>query len=342
MAFSKELEAIIEAALADGVITEKERAVLHKKALLEGVDPDELDIVIDGRLSKMKREEDWLKPAPPALEKRGNIVKCPSCGAPIEAGAVSCKECGYVFTNVAANRSSEKLAEKISFLLHSKAKENHIVEEIKNFPLPTGKEDLMEFIASMDAKRKEQGPLQQAYRTKFNEAITKAKTFFSNDAQVMGMVKSLDKFSVSALTKMQKIICLVAVIVVVIIIAISRCAVSQANADETAKANCDSLCTLIDALPRPTKENCTEMANELLKIVWTTPVEYGTDAYDYKEAFLKKKTDYGKQVMSAHDELWYRITVEDDHSISWMYENAITHERRNDKPSMPSLYHFQN
>ena len=204
MAFSQALEEVIEAALADGVLTDKERAVLHKRAAQEGVDPDELDVVIEGRLAEMKRETDWLKPAPPASEKRGNIVKCPSCGAPIEAGAVSCKECGYVFTNVAANRSSEKLAEKISFLLHSKANENHIIEEIKNFPLPTGKEDLMEFIASMDAKRKEQGPLQQAYRAKFNEAITKAKTFFSNDAQVMGMVKALDKFSVSSLTKIQK------------------------------------------------------------------------------------------------------------------------------------------
>lgn len=63
--FSKELEEIIEAALADGVLTDKERAVLHKRALAEGVDPDELDIVIDGRLAKIKKSEDWLCPAPP-------------------------------------------------------------------------------------------------------------------------------------------------------------------------------------------------------------------------------------------------------------------------------------
>lgn len=51
---SKELEEIVEAALADGVLTDKERAVLHKRAQAEGVDPDELDIVLDGRLAKMK------------------------------------------------------------------------------------------------------------------------------------------------------------------------------------------------------------------------------------------------------------------------------------------------
>ncbi|MBP3285367.1 MAG: hypothetical protein J6M15_00285 [Prevotella sp.] len=62
--FSKELEEVIEAALADGVLTDKERAVLHKRAAAEGVDPDELDVVIDGRLAKAKKQEDWLKPAP--------------------------------------------------------------------------------------------------------------------------------------------------------------------------------------------------------------------------------------------------------------------------------------
>ena len=52
--YSKELEELIEGALADGVITDKERAVLHKKAESEGVDPDEPDMVLDGRLAKKK------------------------------------------------------------------------------------------------------------------------------------------------------------------------------------------------------------------------------------------------------------------------------------------------
>lgn len=218
MAYSKELEAVIEAALADGVLTDKERAVLHKKAQQEGVDPDELDVVIEGRLAKMKREEDWLKPEPPASEKRGNIVKCPNCGAPIQAGAVKCEECGYVFTNVAANRSSEALAKKISELLKAERYKSHVIEEIKNFPLPTSKEDLMEFIASMDSKRKESGDFRGAYNTKFKEAVTKAKTFFSSDPQVMNMVKSLDKFSLAALDKEKLFEYAFAIIIITIVI----------------------------------------------------------------------------------------------------------------------------
>lgn len=45
-----ELAQLVEAILADGVITPKERAVLHRKAISLGVDTDELDIMVDARL----------------------------------------------------------------------------------------------------------------------------------------------------------------------------------------------------------------------------------------------------------------------------------------------------
>lgn len=54
--FSEELEILIDAALADGVITEKERLILHKRAQAEGIDVDELDIIIDSRLVKMSND----------------------------------------------------------------------------------------------------------------------------------------------------------------------------------------------------------------------------------------------------------------------------------------------
>ena len=43
--FSEELEALISAALADGAITDKERNVLIKRAVSEGVDPDEFELI---------------------------------------------------------------------------------------------------------------------------------------------------------------------------------------------------------------------------------------------------------------------------------------------------------
>ena len=45
-----ELEKLIEMVIADGQITEKERAVVIKKAIELGVDPDEAEIYLDGKL----------------------------------------------------------------------------------------------------------------------------------------------------------------------------------------------------------------------------------------------------------------------------------------------------
>lgn len=207
--FSKELEEIIEAALADGVLTDKERAVLHKRAQAEGVDPDELDIVIDGRLAKMKKQEDWLRPAPPkeaTNQKYGNILKCPSCGAQVVGGSAVCPECGYTFSNVAANSSYEKLSAKLEAIdvayrnktsftipmygVSKQTKEKASV--IRMFPVPNTRADLLEFLASMSAQISsmkqtqsmqvfEEQMLRKAYEAKYKECVNKARISFAND-----------------------------------------------------------------------------------------------------------------------------------------------------------------
>lgn len=55
--YSKELEELISSVLADGVITAKEREVLHRRAEAEGFDPDELDVMIDGRLVTEQKDQ---------------------------------------------------------------------------------------------------------------------------------------------------------------------------------------------------------------------------------------------------------------------------------------------
>lgn len=194
--YSKELEELIDSVLADGVVTDQERAVLRKRALACGEDPDEVMIVVDGRLAKMKK---GASPAIPATEKRGNIVKCPHCGAPIEAGAIKCKECGYVFTNVKANNTAKEFAimleQRIQKVRYDgdKTNINKVNEFIKNYPLPTGKEDLLEFIASLDARRRSKSNYQEAYNAKYQECVTKAKTLFAGDSDVTSLLAQTEK-----------------------------------------------------------------------------------------------------------------------------------------------------
>lgn len=210
--FSEELESVIEAALADGALTAKEREVLHKRAAAEGVDPDELDVVIEGRLAKMKREEDWLRPAPPS-DKFGDVKKCPRCGEPVEPMAVKCSACGYEFRNVEALKSSQRLAEKLEAIdeaYRGKKIEHNVgfgikedrtifevgreqVTAIKNFPIPTTKEDLLDFAISMQSKWNsstmgdDQLGLKSAYKAKYDECVNKAQILFPNDPMFQGV-----------------------------------------------------------------------------------------------------------------------------------------------------------
>ena len=54
--YDEKLETLITAALADGVLTDKEKQILFKKAEAMGIDRDEFELVLDGRLAKRKKE----------------------------------------------------------------------------------------------------------------------------------------------------------------------------------------------------------------------------------------------------------------------------------------------
>ena len=54
--YDEKLETLITAALADGVLTDKEKQILFKKAEAMGIDRDEFELVLNGRLAKRKKE----------------------------------------------------------------------------------------------------------------------------------------------------------------------------------------------------------------------------------------------------------------------------------------------
>lgn len=208
MAYSKELETVIEAALADGVLTDKERAVLHKKAQQEGIDPDELDVVIEGRLAKMKRQEDWLKPVPPidlAVTKKGNVMKCPACGKPYEPGTGACPHCGHVFQNLEGNHSAQIIAREIAKIREkyigkkndSDIDELHaqIKSLIANYPIPSTKDDFIEFLSAMNAGRHTHDALCAAYNQKYQECLTKAQILFNKDNEIDKAVALTNKWT---------------------------------------------------------------------------------------------------------------------------------------------------
>jgi len=87
-----EIERLIDLALSDGEITDKERSVILKKSEKLGEDPDEVEMILDGRLHESKK----LK----TKEKVGNIKVCPSCGSPVKSFISKCQDCGHEFRDI--------------------------------------------------------------------------------------------------------------------------------------------------------------------------------------------------------------------------------------------------
>lgn len=55
--YNEKIEALADVALEDGVLTDKERDLLLRKAQQSGIDPDEFEMVLDSRLAKMQKEK---------------------------------------------------------------------------------------------------------------------------------------------------------------------------------------------------------------------------------------------------------------------------------------------
>lgn len=123
---------LISAALADGVLTDKEREILMKRAVAEGIDPDEFEMVLDARVVELQKRAQPAAPVPPpppapgftplmtpqtpqmpSTQKYGEIRKCPHCGAVVETGTAKCQSCGYEFVGIEANSSAQRLAKKL-------------------------------------------------------------------------------------------------------------------------------------------------------------------------------------------------------------------------------------
>ena len=122
--YNEQLEKLIDYALADGELTEKEKQVLFKKAESMGVDLDEFEMVLDARLVELKKKEAELshsqelelakakaatQASAPKSEKFGDVRKCPSCGAMLQSFQTKCDECGYEFRNIGVVNSSHRL-----------------------------------------------------------------------------------------------------------------------------------------------------------------------------------------------------------------------------------------
>lgn len=179
--YNEKIEALINAALADGVLTEKEKQILFKRAEAEGVDLDEFEMILDARLVELQKEQ---KSSAPKSDKFGDVRKCPACGAIVNSFSGVCGECGFIFENIQANLSSTKLAE----LLRGVSSEEEEERIINSFPIPVAKSDLLEFITRLHSYvfKIEDNSIKpySGYFKKYSECIEKCKLSFDKDKEL--------------------------------------------------------------------------------------------------------------------------------------------------------------
>ena len=195
---NQEIEKLIELALADGQITDKERKVIINKAISLGIDQDEVEMIIEGRLHQLSALH-----SKPTKEKVGNIKTCPACGASVKSMTSACEDCGHEFSNVAANSSIAILLNNINSLKrraneHDMDFDQRKAEVINNTAIPNSREDLLEFLAvctsqaDVEILARGYGKAIAAWNSKGNEALLKSKMVFRDDQKTLKLIEGYE------------------------------------------------------------------------------------------------------------------------------------------------------
>lgn len=98
----EELNELIQEYLTDGVLTDKERQVILRKAEGMGLDRDEIDLYLDAQVQKIDQAAD-------AAVRRQKGKTCPYCGGSIPQLTDKCPHCGESITAEASKELEEIL-----------------------------------------------------------------------------------------------------------------------------------------------------------------------------------------------------------------------------------------
>ncbi len=113
----EELDALIKEYLTDGVLTDKERQVILKKAEGMKLDRDEIDLYLDAQVQKIDQATD-------AAVRRQKGKQCPHCGAYVSQMTDKCPECGQYITPEATKELEEILDNLEEALVNMKSRKD--------------------------------------------------------------------------------------------------------------------------------------------------------------------------------------------------------------------------
>ncbi|MCH4156281.1 MAG: zinc ribbon domain-containing protein [Muribaculaceae bacterium] len=165
-----QFEELIAAVINDGVIDDKEKKVLYKRAKERDIDSEEMDIILKKRLNDKLNAGTRVCPNPNCKEKISDTaLKCPNCGKEFNPG------------------------ELLSAKLDKADNVNKQISIIFAFPIPAQSKDLEDFTRSMIAKLVDsEDPLFFAYKLKCQQCLSSANISIT-DSQEISIFKDLQE-----------------------------------------------------------------------------------------------------------------------------------------------------
>ena len=184
------MEHLIDMALADGELTEKEKQVLFKKAEANGIDLDEFEMVLDARLYEKQKTTQTNQPTSQIAASYD--IKCP--------GTMS----SFNLLSSKLEELENKKKDSVWGMVKDEIIDSKKVAVINDFPIPTTKEDILEFISMAAPLGKpatrpmllsglDYGKygIAKAWRSKSEQAIMKARLFMKDDP----MLEEIEKYA---------------------------------------------------------------------------------------------------------------------------------------------------
>lgn len=221
--YNEYLENLIEMALADGELTEKEKQILFKKAEAQGIDLDEFEMVLDAKLYEKQKSMQMPQPntqgAAPVSNKLGDVRKCPACGAILESFSTRCPDCGHELNGVEIVSSFNALISKLEefdkndnsiqlISMFTGGEQKRIQKKkqiIANFPIPTSRNDMLEFLSMGVPLAKKRGSIftrnsaaspdyehnqmASAWKSKLEQVLMKARLAMKDDKVTLAEIE---------------------------------------------------------------------------------------------------------------------------------------------------------
>jgi hypothetical protein len=200
----QEILDLIDMALADGEITEKKREIVFRKADELGEDRDVVEMYLEGKIAKLKNQSSnndnvstEVKPVETSTEQY-NVHALFQKLEDAEGDRSNVKDTLVnAGSNMLSNAMRSGFSKKESLDHTTKRK----VEIISSFPLPTMKNDVIEFLALVVPKAKQVIGMFPKAKTDSEKAIGKA--FLQKSEQILIQAKLKFKDDYSLMTELQ-------------------------------------------------------------------------------------------------------------------------------------------